>query len=926
METKLDESFPENQFLISGYCKPFRLDRNKFGGGIIIYVKENIPSRILNKHNFSKNIEGLFIEINLRKTKLLLFGGYRSEHNIYGTKIKDFFHELALSIDTYKNYDKFLLSGDFNTEPSNKHMIDFLSDLEAVNLVKDPTCFKSVTNPTSIDVFLTNCPRSFQNTNSICTGISDFHNLIVTIFKTAVPKCKPKILKYRAFNNFNIESFQSELQNKISQKKLVDYKTFEQIMTDVLNKHAPVKMKTVRGNNKPFMSKILRKAIMKRSMLKNKYIKTKTSESLKEYHTQKNYTNRLAKKEKSNFISNLNLASIKGSREFWNIISPLFSNKAGISQQITLIKDDRIISDDQLVAETFSEFFKSAVNTLDISDNEFLLTDTLNLEDPVEIALEKFKAHPSIKEIRKNVTKRNFSFKEINTLEIEEQIYNLKNKKAIPFMELPTNILKKVSNTISETLCSIWNTEIIRDGKFPQELKYADLKPVHKKLEQILAKNYRPVSILSSISKIFERIIQKQIYNFVNEFLSPFLCGYRKGFSPQYALLAMIENWKKSLDAGGFAGGILMDLSKAFDTINYELLIAKLAAYGFDMKSLKILFSYLRNRKQRVKVNASFSSWEELLCGVPQGSILGPIFFNIYLNDLFYLFSLTNVCNIADDTTPYACDLDIGNLIFRLENDTLSAIIWFESNFMKINSDKCHFLLSGNSRQWHWAQVGKEKIWESSTEILLGLTIDKDLKFDDHLNIICKKVGQKLSALARLIYVLPLEKKRILMKSFIESQFSYCPLIWMFCSRSMNNRINRLHERALRIVYNDYANSFESLLVKDGSVTIHNRNIQRVALEMYKIRNGLAPDFICDLFVKNQMPTRSDFVRPKMRTTAYGKNSFATFGTIVWDKLLPSDLKSLENINIFKKTIRNWTPCNCPCNLCIRYIQGVGFI
>ena len=139
------------------------------------------------------------------------------------------------------------------------------------------------------------------------------------------------------------------------------------------------------------------------------------------------------------------------------------------------------------------------------------------------------------------------------------------------------------------------------------------------------------------------------------------------------------------------------------------------------------------------------------------------------------------------------------------------------------------------------------------------------------------------------------------MKSFIESQFTYCPLIWMFCSRSMNNRINRLHERALRIVYNDYANSFESLLVKDGSVTIHNRNIQRVALEMYKIRNGLAPDFICDLFVKNQMPTRSDFIRPKMRTTAYGKNSFATFGTIVWDKMLPSDIKSLENITAFKK-------------------------
>ena len=255
-----------------------------------------------------------------------------------------------LSLDVYKTYDKFLLAGDFNTEMSNNHMIDFLSDMQAVNLVKDSTCFKNVKNPTSIDVFLTNCPRSFQNTNSLCTGISDFHNLIVTVFKTAIPKCKPKILNYRSFKNFSIDSFQSELQNQIAQKQLLNYKAFEHVITETLNKHAPIKTKTVRGNNKPFMSKVLRKAIMKRSMLKTKYIKDKTSVSLKEYHTQKNYTNRLAKKEKSNFISNLNLANVKGSREFWSIISPLFSNKAGIAQQITLIKDDKILTDDQQVA------------------------------------------------------------------------------------------------------------------------------------------------------------------------------------------------------------------------------------------------------------------------------------------------------------------------------------------------------------------------------------------------------------------------------------------------------------------------------------------------------------------------------------------------------------------------------------------------
>ena len=192
----------------------------------------------------------------------------------------------------------------------------------------------------------------------------------------------------------------------------------------------------------------------------------------------------------------------------------------------------------------------------------------------------------------------------------------------------------------------------------------------------------------------------------------------------------------------------------------------------------------------------------------------------MYINDLFYLFLSTSVCNVADDTTPYSCDINLSTLLHNLEGDTASAIFWFEANYMKLNQIKCHSLIAGSTEQL-WMKVGEQVIWESSQEILLGMDIDKELKFDHHLLDICKKARAKVTALARLTKLVPFEKKRMLMNSFVESQFSYCPLIWMFCSRDLNKKINHIHERALRMVYLDYSSTFADLLKRDGSVTTH---------------------------------------------------------------------------------------------------------
>ena len=254
-ETKLDDSFPTQQFILNGYSEPYRLDRNREGGGVLIYVREDIPSKQLTKHKFTKYVEGLLVEINLRKTKLLFFGGYRSEHTDFGLTKEDFLSQLTFALDKYSNYDKVLLAGDFNIDENEEILQDFLFEQNMKNLVKDKTCFKSVENPSCIDLLLTNTVQSFQNTITVTTGLSDFHKISVTVMKTTFPKAEPKIIYYRDYKNFDLYKFRSDLREKLNQVTEKDYFHFELTFLRVLEEHAPMKTKVLRANDKPYMTK-----------------------------------------------------------------------------------------------------------------------------------------------------------------------------------------------------------------------------------------------------------------------------------------------------------------------------------------------------------------------------------------------------------------------------------------------------------------------------------------------------------------------------------------------------------------------------------------------------------------------------------------------------------------------------------------------
>ena len=219
---------------------------------------------------------------------------------------------------------------------------------------------------------------------------------------------------------------------------------------------------------------------------------------------------------------------------------------------------------------------------------------------------------------------------------------------------------------------------------------------------------------------------------------------------------------------------LLADLSKAFDCILHDLLIAKPTAYDFDYNSMQMLLSYLSNRKQRTKVNDAYSKYCKILFGGPQGSILGPLLFNIYICNKFYDIDDCNIASYADDNTPYTSSSNLDALINKLEQRTDNLFQWFRNNHMKANADKCHLLVTGNYKVS--ANINEFEIESSKKEKLLSTSIDTRVSFEHHITSLCKKASQKLHALARIAHYMDFEKRRSLMKEFITSQFNYCPL------------------------------------------------------------------------------------------------------------------------------------------------------
>ena len=393
-----------------------------------------------------------------------------------------------------------------------------------------------------------------------------------------------------------------------------------------------------------------------------------------------------------------------------------------------------------------------------------------------------------------------FVFETVTTEKFEELITNLNIRNAVQSGYL---FSRYTATTINRC---------ITGGTFVNAFKKTEVWPIYERDGWTEKSNYTPISVLSNVSKIYERCIYEQIYSYFDKIFSKNQFGFRKGLNFQHILLAVIEKnesitrWKKILYSYSDRP------SKAFDCICYDMLIACLNAYGFDKKALKIIYDYLNGKSQKVKVCSSFSSELDISHGVPPGSILGPLLFHINICDLVFVHITCGIANYADNTTPYECDQHWDNLISNLELTVENIFNWFEYNNLKANGSKRYFLLINKLYQQTSININGSVIKSSNSQKLFGITTNSDFTFEGNINTLCRKASQKLHPLSRISQYLSQHKRQILSKAFIMSQLNCYSLVWMIRSRGLKNKVNNIHKSALKIVYQDKKSNLQDLL------------------------------------------------------------------------------------------------------------------
>ena len=697
-----------------------------------------------------------------------------------------------------------------------------------------------------------------------------------------------RLAKYLSTYDFSTLLESNSIDNSVSM--------FDEILSKTYDEFCPIITKIIKEKDirKPWINKDVKKLINRRS---NLYILLNTKKiSHESYARYRNFVTSQIRVAKKTYYANKFSEYKNNARETWKIINSVIGKK---SRSNTSIK--------KLIFEN-----NPYENSIDISNllNNHFCTVGSNIAQSFRTSVTEHKKYLN------NSIPSSFFFAPIIAADVRAVIMNFKSKKSC-IDTYGIDVLKTLSNIISPIIASLINNSMT-SGKFPKLFKIARVIPLPKPGVKTDLNNYRPISILPILSKIFEKIVYKQLDYYLeqNNILFKHQYGFRKNHSTTQAIINTLKYLYSNLDSGKLVLSIFLDFKKAFDCVSHKILLSKLYSYGIRGVALDWFESYLSDRSQYTSVNGVNSSVQKVTHGVPQGSNLGPLLFLIFINDLHNASNLFNYTLFADDSTlSVAFENDNLRTFVKLLNKELKNVYnWLCANHISINIIKTKYILFSLKKTIKLPgviKIGRGKILSTDNIKFLGVYIDKHLTFNYHINNLSVKISRSVGLLYKLTRYLPQEVLLKIYHSLIHPYLNYAMETWFNINNYSSNKLITLQKKSMRAIFNVPYNSHTNELFKaSNTVKLKDLFDFKIALYMYKTLNlNYDPDLLSNLAKFKNIhchDTRNNeqYKIPRCLKTKC-KNNISVVGPQILN-ILPHSLYEKKNLYCFKKALKTY--------------------
>ena len=645
------------------------------------------------------------------------------------------------------------------------------------------------------------------------------------------------------------------------------------------------------------MTKGFIKSCFKKSVLYKKFCKNPTVENKSKYTTYRNKLKSLLNKAEKHYF-NIQFKSLAGDlRKTWKLLRvALNQNKIEIFSSEFLTDSGDVITNIEEIANRFNDFFVTIGSRL------------AGQIPPTQVHFSNYFKYTSVD---------SFLFYSTDADEVVSIVNGFNDKSSCGVDGIPMDIMKKTIKPVSKIIADLVNFSFTT-GHFPDELKIAKVCPIFKSGAANLFANYRPISILPSFSKVFEKIACNRLQNYLNskDILSSCQYGFRPHHSTYMALLDMYDHISNAIDNHEVSIGVFIDLAKAFDTLNHTILLDKLERYGIRGLALEWFTNYLTNRKQYVYFNGVQSEFKNVTFGVPQGSIIGPLLFILYINDLPLSSKLLKFILFADDTNLFYSAKSIIDLIATVNAELKHVCTWFTANKLSLNISKTNYVLFGHKSNFchnSSCQVIFNGIILSRVEFtkFLGVYIDQNLDWKQHTSQISLKLSRSLGILNRVKSLLSIDLLKSLYYTMIHPYFLYCIVVWGGASKLALNKLICLQKRAVRLITrSSFRAHCNMLFVRLGILKLTDIYKLQVGIFIFSVKNGLLPlsssRHVQPARINHRfnLRVRFDFEHVECRTLVR-ERYVGIIGPKMWN-VFPDIIKLASSLNGFKKKLKDY--------------------